>query len=249
MNERTASLKMELAGQTTEMLVRELIGLFGWTAPKLARMAAIVRELESRGYDVSVIRDQFMVRQLRRIAVGDLLPEVVSTLYVAGTAVVDAVARLPIGEQRKLLDRGQVDVLVNDKMEAIDLVKLNRESIAIAFGPDHLRTEAEQRQQLLHRQAVRSPQPESEPNYRVQPVPDRKGIKVGNTFAKVEEIVPALSELAGPLDEINPDAPDVETLTFRVTKEEKARLRAACKRTGKLEWRLIREAVHAYGLI
>lgn len=251
MSKSLASVRNELRNRPTDQLVRELVGLLGYAAAKLQQMAYIVAELESRGHSTAAIRDQFLMRQLRRIAAGDLLAEVVEH-FLGHPSIVDALARLPVGEQRQLLDRGTVGVLVGEKMEMIDLKNLTREAIVVAFAIDHVRTEAEQRQFLLPSLSDKprvSTVPAPAPiNYRVRPDPERKAIKIGNTIAKPEELVPALAELAGPMPEVDESKLD-ETITLKVTAEQKQRLKAACKRTGKLEWRLILEALHAYGLI
>ena len=241
-----AEYRTGLKGRPTEELVRELVGLLGYTVEKLQHMAFIVAELESRGHDTSAIRDRRLMRQLRRIAAGDLLPEVVEH-FLGSPTIVEALARLSIAEQRRLLDQGRVCVLVDGQMEPIDLNRLTRESIATAFGPDHVRTEAEQRQHLRSRspRRVRNPEPVT---YRARPDPERGVVKIGNAIAKPEELVSALSELAGPLPEAD-EAKLTETATVRLTADQKAKLKAACKRTGKLEWRLMLEALHAYGLI
>ncbi len=118
------NLKSDLASRPTEELVRELVGLLGYAAEKLQRMAFIVAELESRGHSTAAIRDVFLMRQLRRIAAGDLLPSVVEH-FLGNPTVIDAVARLPIAGQKALLDCGKVSVLINHKMESIDLAHLS----------------------------------------------------------------------------------------------------------------------------
>lgn len=249
-------LKAELSARPTDELVRELIGLLGYAAEKLQRMAFIVQELESRGHSTAAIRDQFLMRQLRRIAAGDLLPEVVQH-FLGNPTVIDALARLPVAEQRRLLDAGKVDVLVNGRMEAIDLVRLTKEAIHIAFGPDFVRSEAEQRLAITAPAAPtvspRSREPEpvepAEPQWRVRAVPERQGIKVGNSFGSKEEVIAALSQLAGPVKELDIEAGDTDTVTVRVTVEEKQALRVACKRRGLPEWHLVREALRTCGLI
>lgn len=253
MSKALANPRADLKGRPTEELVRELVGLLGYTAEKLQRMAFIVAELESRGHPTTAIRDHFLMRQLRRIAAGDLLPEVIQHLLGSPT-VIDAVARLPIAEQKRLLDSGKVDVLVDGAMQPIDLARLTSESVNLAFGPDHLRNEAEQRQHIKQLKRIEDlrterSEPAPEPIWRVQAIPDRNGIKVGNTFAKVEDIVPVLAELKGPLEVINVDDATLETATVRLTAKEKRKLKAAEKRRGLPEWHLIREALRAYGLI
>lgn len=246
--------KKEVKSKTTEQLTRDLIGLLGYTADKLQRMAFIVAELESRGHSTAAIRDQFLMRQLRRIAAGDLLPEVVQH-FLGSPSLVDVMARLPISEQKCLLDAGSVEVLVNDKMEKIDLHKLTRESVAIAFGTDHVRNEAEQRQ-LFQKPAIADkptsqPMPaveeKREPHYRVRPVPEKKGYEVGKMFVPAEEVVQAQAEAARGTEVPEPDPADktTETESFYIEAFEKEALRILSRKTGKSVSRLIREAMWA----
>jgi hypothetical protein len=228
----------------TEELVRELAGILGYTAEKLQRMAFIVAELESRGHRTTAIRNRHLMLQLRRIASGDLLPEVMAH-FLGNRGIVTAMARLPLAEQKRLMDTGSVSVLIDGEMRSVALPNLTRESIAIAFGDDHVRTESEQRQAIRDRR----PKSSDEPTYRVRPVPDKGGIKVGNSFATVEDVVPALASLNGKLAVINVDDPTTETATVRLTADEKQKLRALEKSRGLPEWHLIREALKACGLI
>lgn len=255
MSNELKKIARELKGRPPEELIKELNDLFGFTVPKVLRMAAIVRELDSQNIRVTTIRDKWLMAKVRAIAAGELLPEVFSCL-IGHNETIDAMSRLPVKEQKRLMDAGAVGVLAGGEFESKGLAELRPSDLYVAFGPDSVRTESEQRQFVAAPVVDRPkldqsppPSPTYMPTFRVRPVPEKGGIKIGNTFAKPEEVVSALSELAGPLQELDVDATETETITTRLTAAEKERLRLACKHTGKLEWRLIREALHAYGLI
>ncbi len=90
---------------------------------------------------------------------------------------------------------------------------------------------------------------EVERDWRVRAIPEREGIKIGNSFASKEEVVAALANLSGPVHELDIQSPSAETVTIRVTADEKQRLKNACTRRGLPEWHLAREALKAVGLI
>lgn len=66
----------ELALKTVEELRAEVKRLLGITAENLVKLAAVVRELENRGEDISQLRLSILPN-LRAIAGGKILPEVV----------------------------------------------------------------------------------------------------------------------------------------------------------------------------
>ena len=239
---------------STAELVRKLNDLFGLTIKKLKLSARIVQELERRGYDITILnRGSFWMRSLRRIASGELLPEVVQLFY-STPDLAESIGRLPIAQQRELIESGKVDVLIGDKMESMELGRLNRQSIMIAFASDHIRTEAEQRQMFSRPAIADKPvveQPERrEHSFRVRPVPEKNGYEVGKMFVPAEEIVQAQAAAiaGGKIPEVNPDSD--ETMTFRVLSWEKEAINSLSKQTGKNAWLLIREAVWAqYGVV
>ncbi len=139
----------------------------------------------------------------------------------------------------------------------LGLIRIYRKNIArsrreirdIVFGDDHVRTEAEQR--LAARQAIEGAKREktAKPTFRVRAVPERNGIKIGNSFAGLGDVLAALAVMNGPLPIINPDDPRTESATTRLLPEEKQRLDAIAKTRSVPREVLIREAMRLGGLI
>lgn len=242
--ERRAAVSLN--DRSSSDLRRELKGLIDLTVANLQRMAALVAELESRGEDLSGLRIS-LLPSLRLIAAGRTLAEVVMRL-ADRPMLLQRVAALPITEQKQLLDKGTVSVLVDGEPQPVKLLALPFGNIQQVFAQDHIRTPEEQRVYLAAaKQGRRSESDEPKRHYRLRADKDRAGLWVGNAFVKLSEIVPVLSELAGPLELLDPD--QAETITIRVTKTEKDRLRIQSNQRKLPDWHLLREAVHAYGMI
>ena len=234
----------DLSQLSIEQLEAEFSSALKDTADGLLRLAAAVTELERRGRDMSHLKLN-LISYLRMIAARQLLPDVV--LYLGDQkAKVQAIADLPLSRQRALLEENEVPVLVNGEEHKVPLRELDRRHIPQVFGEGRVRTFAEQRAFVRQKRTAKAPKEVAKRN--VQAVPDRHGIKIGNSFATVSEVVATLAELSGPLEELNIDK-DHESATVRLTAKEKQKLKAAEKRRGLPEWHLIREALRAYGLI
>lgn len=244
--ERTESVVLpDLSGMTDEQLKDEFSSALQETADGLLRLAAATQELEKRGHDLSHLKLN-LIGYLRLIAARQLLPEVV--LYVGDKRqLVACMARLPVRQQQAILDKGTIDVMIDGEEQEIELRDIQMRHYSQVFGEKSVRTPAEQRafvRQNRQRKAPKEPE-----QRRVKADAERNGIKIGNSFAAIGEVVEALAELAGPLEQLNVDDPRGETFTGRCTPKEKAKLKAAEKRRGLPEWHLVREALRAYGLI
>jgi len=244
--ERPATITLpDLSAMTDDELKAEFTAALQETADGLLRLAAATAELERRGHDLSHLKLN-LIGYLRLIAARQLLPEVV--LHIGDKRqLVACVARLPIRQQQAILDAGSVTVLVDGREQEVGLREVPKQYYGQVFGESKVRTPAEQRAFIRQERQKKAPkQPEKR---RVQADPERNGVKIGNGFATAVEILSALAELAGPLEQIDVSDQNTETATVRLTKKEKAKLKAAEKRRGLPEWHLIREALRAYGLI
>jgi hypothetical protein len=237
-----------LRSLSTEDLFAEFESLFGQTVSSLIRMAEVVAELERRGADLARLCNS-MVPHLRRIAAHQLLPEAVLSFQFR-PAILNSVSQLPITDQRRLVEKPEVEVYVpdSDSSEKVPLDDLHIHQARAVFGNGKIRTPAEQRVYLRGASvAAKDAKPVTTRNYRVRADRERGGVWVGAAFVKSGEIVAALAELAGPLPTLTID--DSDTATARLSSAEKDKLRQNEKRRGLPEWHLIREALRAYGLI
>jgi hypothetical protein len=194
----------DLVGLPIEALRQELIQQTRKTAEGFLRLAWIVRLLEERGDDLSGLRFS-LIPHLRRIAYGQLLPELL-VRFGSHPSLLRRVSLLPIPDQKRLVERQSVElaVLVIDpengevpvytKREA-DPGKLLGPQIFQVFGPDRLRSYAEQ---CLFLDDARTRTPPTSPvlnTGRVRADLDRGGLILGRTFVPQAEVLEALGRL------------------------------------------------------
>lgn len=136
---------------TTDDLRAELGRMLSVSADNLARLAAIVRTLEERGDDLADLK-LGLVDLLRRIAYGQVLPELVAR-YGVGSLLVKRAASLPLPDQRRIAAGEPVRVLVIEggKIDhrTVPPEKLTRSELMQVIGDGHLRDDGEQRGYLI----------------------------------------------------------------------------------------------------
>jgi hypothetical protein len=151
-----AALAAEVEGMTTAQLRQELSRGLRLAADNLLRLALVVKALEARGEDLSGLRVGLLLF-LRQIAAGQLLPEVV-VRFAGVPSLIERIGRLPHDEQRRLADGGQVTIVTAARsgfaVEQKDPLALTPRQIGLAFAPDHLRSEEEQKEWLDARPIV-----------------------------------------------------------------------------------------------
>jgi hypothetical protein len=127
----------------------------------LIRVAVLVRRLEEAGADLSDIRSQSFLALLRRIAYGQLLPEIAER-WLDSRDVLRRVASLPIPEQRKVAADKPMPVVVRDGDQMTHRLlrpsTMDQRQAAQVFAGDHIRDEAEQRTWLERRQETQERQ-------------------------------------------------------------------------------------------
>lgn len=232
---------------SVEELRNELAKSLQWTAAGFVRVAMLVAELERRGEDLSTLKIP-MLAHLRAIASGQFLPELL-VRYHGSPLLLRHLGRLSIGDQKRIVEKGTIPVLSykgdDEIVQEIDPATAGSGVIYQVFADGKLRSPDEQRILLLSRKRKPQAKPPRELSARVDH--EKGGIRVGKAFVPKAEVVLVLSELAGPLEGFNPD--DGETATVRLTKGEKARLKALERECGLSEWQIIRNALRACGLI
>jgi hypothetical protein len=242
----------QLAAMTVEELRSELGRHLEVTASHLVRLARIVAELESRGEDLSDLR-LGIVGYLRRIASGQLLPELV-VRYQGYPLLLQRAAQLPLADQRRLAD-GEGVTLAVPRAEGgytnrrFDPLHLTRDQIALVFGANGLRSEPEQIAVLesrASRPARVSPQATAG---RVTADRATMTVRVGRAKAPVADVVAALADLKRMAEGGRDDGARDVPVTAKLTEGEHRRLQLAGIDSGRTMNDLVRDALAAAGLI
>lgn len=130
---------------TDAQLKDELARVMGTTAESILRAAVIVKMLEDRGENLTELRIG-LVWYLRRIASGQLMPEIVARF--AGSYSLERIARLPIRDQQKCLELNGIMVGTLEAGEIVvrhvPVMQMERWESRQAFANNHIREPAEQ---------------------------------------------------------------------------------------------------------
>jgi hypothetical protein len=233
---------------TTEELRAELAQSLGLTARHLLHLAAVWKELENRGEDLSDLRSGIGA-YLPAIAAGTVLPETV-VRYAGQPTLLRAVAALTPHEQHRLAEGGTVPLVVASGSgytpRMLPAHALTAPQVRQVFGDRSIRNEAEQIA-LLTAVVDRPAKPGKSPKRgRVRADRDKRLIRIGRSVAPVGDVVAALGDLnAGEQTEEDPDTPVV----VKLTEEEKRRLGHAAIDSNLSQQDLIRKALRAMGVI
>lgn len=177
----------------TDELRAELARALSITARNLLYLAAIWKELDSRGVDLSGLRSG-LTAYLPLIASGKVLPEVV-VQFAGSITLLRAVTGLPPEVQRKLASGESVSVAVRYNgaitHRMLPPAALTARQVRQVFAPTHIRTEAEQLAHLSDPPAVESPR---KPVTMGSVVVDRQAgtVRIGRVIAPVEDVLKAL---------------------------------------------------------
>lgn len=229
-----------IALMSTVQLREELARGLQITAVALQRLAMIVHELEARNEDLGGLR-LTLLPSLRAIAAGTLLPELV-VRFASRPALLQKVALLPIQAQREIADGKKIAVAVDDDTEAeLPPEAIPANALHRVFGEDGIRSP------LMQRLAIRKPRKKEAPReLKARPDRDNRGIRVGNAFAPLADVLLALADLGGKHSEIVGDG---AVVSAKLTEDERNRLRVIVRESGITEQEFIRRALRSLGLI
>lgn len=187
----------EFRDLSNDELRRRLSDSLGLTAKSLLRSARLVGALERRGEDLSGLKIGIL-NHLRKIACGQLLPEVL-VRYAAKPSLVVLIGNLPITDQQRLVDGELVRLLLvggdgrRDHVMA-DPLNMRPHQVSQAFARDHIRTEAEQYLILVGKQQeAKRPLPQAVGNMRIDD--ERDGVMVGRLFIPLADLETAVALL------------------------------------------------------
>lgn len=199
------SPRLDLATRVHEMdtptLRAELARVLTVTADTLVYLAAVWRELERRGEDLSALRSG-IGQYIPLIANGQLAAE--ALVHFAGRiSLLRAVQSLPIDEQRRLALGGKLPVVTiapDGQLDQTDVpaVSLTTEQIRMVFDVGRIRAPSEQRNLLASTRTAAKRRATRGRNYRVRIDKEAGTVQVGRMSVSIEEVIDAL-RLAGVL--------------------------------------------------
>jgi hypothetical protein len=245
----TPDMAREIAALSTEELRAELAQGLRLTAQYLLRLALIVRTLEERGEDLSELRVG-LIGYLRKIAYGQVLPEVV-VRFAEYPLLIRRISALPLPEQQRLAEGEPIKVFLRRDDGEIDHrladpLKLTSGQVIQVFAADHVRDQQEQLL-LLEDRRNRPAKKQGRVSSRVRADRERGGILVGRAFVAAADALAALADLhpeIGPLD-----GEDGPTVPVRLSTEVHHRLKVLAAQQGRSMGELIRWAMRAVGLL
>lgn len=146
LNELLETAVTALETHDNDRLREELAKAFRVTVEQIVRMAAIIRILETRGENLDDLKFG-LLGYLRKVAYGQILPEVVVRLQSA-PLLMTRVSQLPIPDQRKVIGGEPFRVVtIEDGITShrlIEPTKMNSAEIRQVFAKDHIRDDGEQ---------------------------------------------------------------------------------------------------------
>lgn len=187
-----------LSQMSVEELRKELLDGLRLTASCLDRLASVVRELESRGDDLSDLKIA-MMKYLRLIAYGQLLPEVV-VRFSCSPRLIGLVGSLPLPEQKELSEGKAVlvavygsDGKITNRM--VDPLHLVSPQVSQVFARGAVRTQAEQAVILDQRRAESKKGPPKVGDMKLDY--ERRCVTVGKKTIHLEDLEAAIKALKG----------------------------------------------------
>jgi hypothetical protein len=222
----------DLTGLSVPDLKRELARGLQLSADALLYVAAVWRELEARGEDLTEFKTG-IGRAIPLIAAGRLAAEAV-VAFAGRPGVLDALAGLPLARQRELAAGGTVSVLTPEAATAtaVPLAALPAQAVRLVFADGVERTPEQQRAALVARRPRRERGPARQ--YRVNVDRDRRVVRVGRMEIPVETVLAAFAEAAAGLDGADPAVArdrgeGLPMASCYLTADEDERLKALCK--------------------
>ena len=195
--EKLEQLTAEIEAFTTQQLRVELARGLQLTAQHFVRLALIVKVLESRGEDLSSLKVGSLLHHLRRIACGQMLPELL-VRFAATPLLIAKVGCLPITDQQQIAAGQGVRLLVYSPTgeathRMADPIAMSGEQVKQAFDSDHIRNEAEQSLWLDERRTRSRTAPDRVGELRIDRV--LGGAYLGKKFIPQADLVAAVAAL------------------------------------------------------
>lgn len=142
----------ELDGLDAEALVAKFEEAYAMTVEGIRRQAAIIYKLQDFGYDLDALAQRMpMVRFLRKVACGQVLPEVVARFW-PHQLIFERITSLPVPDQHRLAamnaEGKPIKVMRFDDdgptHRMVPVHEMTRAEALQVLAPDHIRDEDEQ---------------------------------------------------------------------------------------------------------
>ncbi len=190
----------DLNSLSNDQLLQRLTDALSVTLAGLCEGARIVKIFDTRGVKLDAKRIPIL-RQLRQIADGWLLPETMMNYYYRATSLFRKIAAIPTAEQQRLVNGEPVPLLVYDPIAGqrtilpVDPLYMDKDQIEQAFHRDHIRwSEAEQAAFLASkREKAALPIPECVGPFKVDR--ERDGVMLGKRFISRADLKAAIRML------------------------------------------------------
>jgi len=223
----------------TPALRSELARALEITADRLAYLAAIWKELEARGEDLSHLRSGMAV-YLPMIASNHLAAEAV-VRFAGSKTMLRAVAQLPLDEQRRLAQGGKVSVHLDGADREVEADGMTTRMIKAAFADGRIRSLDEQRSIAAPVKSATTKLKRGE----VRGVAG--GIQVGRTRVSTGDVLTALRAFHDSED--IDDQSERKLVPIPLREDEHRALRIHSAKSGTPMATLARAAMRAAGLL
>ncbi|MGA2032311.1 MAG: hypothetical protein ABSG68_08660 [Thermoguttaceae bacterium] len=237
-----------LSTAPTEELRSRLSGLLARTADDLREMAGIVAELERRGEDLSGLR-LGIVDHLRRIAAGQLLPEIV-VRYAGYPQLLRVATSLPLPDQERMLVDPAVQLAVwregRIEFRQADPLCLSPAQLRQVYAGDRIRSEQEQIGYLESR--ATPAKAKTVRRGKVWADRQRGALRYGKAVLAVGDVLAALAELRGFDDAGTAEDAELTMQQVRCSQAEARALKMAAAQSGCTVTELVRRALWSAGL-
>lgn len=193
----------ELNNLSTQALRAELAKALTISAQVITYLAQVWAELERRGEDLADLRNG-LAQYLPLVASGQLCADVV-VRFANNRAMVDAISRLPIDEQRRMAAGGEVNIITpagNDgeyTVQTRPATSLTSAQARLVFDIGRIRNTDEQRAILDSRQLSPSRRTKNRPIT----IDRAEGTaKIGRQKIKLSDLFAAIAESSTPSEDI-----------------------------------------------
>ena len=185
--------ELDIRHTDTAVLREALYDAIGVTVSAIQRVAAIWAELERRGEDLSDIKFA-LAAYMRPVQAGRLLPEAVAQL-AGRRRTLDAVASLPIEDQRRLIKGEAIEVVSTDRTRHKTLDEMTFPEIGRVIRDGMIRTVEEQRAGIERMETRRRlPGRRRGPKPRILVDTDTAEVTVGDKTVSIDALLAALKE-------------------------------------------------------
>jgi len=193
-----AELKQEVAAieqmQDCLELRKMMIDALSLSVEQIIRLAAIVRRLEELGDDLSDMNFT-LLPQLRKVAYGQVLPELVVNL-IGKPLLLRKACALPIPDQQRIAADDALKVMESGgDHRMVPVSKMSGRDINQVFGPDCIRDDAEQASWLREKANAKPPTEAKWDREKIYLDRRRQGLVVGKRFIPASDLAHYLSQL------------------------------------------------------